>query len=597
MRGSQQRSGSSADRPPVLQHTGRVRTSLVARARLGACAALVIVSALAACKEGPAEPKGGIDPVEELKTIALDTFARTSVDSWGAAPIGGTWIYSSHDRTRYQVDGSVGKIIVPGTSPQVVLLDSVDAVTASGTVSFSIDQRPDNPERFHKVEVYTRRRDGVAGENYYRYSVRAFGTGQIDLRLEKSVEGVNAWVSEPVTIATTWQPGDRYWIRWDALGTSPTAVLRMKLWQHGAPEPSTWQLVVASNEPALDAGGTIGFRVSGPSADQVTYPITFAFDDLELEPVPAAGNRPTARFTTTGLSRASVPMTFDASTSAGPAGDQSLTYQWEFGDGAMGSGVTATHTYTAAGSYTVRLTVIDGSGAASTAATATLDIQPGDPNLLVSDSFTRQLMGRWGSADAGGVWNRSSTPGIFDVGDGRGMITARPGSNHNIVATTGYGVNVTGLIAFGISKAPDEATRFHTVETYARRDDRVRDGFNYYRYRVRLFGNGAMDLRLLKTADSTSEFLTDNVPITGTWQVGKRYWIRWEAVGTSPATTLAMKVWEDGTAEPAAWQLTTTVDEPRLDGGGTTGVRVEASPWASAESVVFQFDDLTYRVK
>ncbi len=50
---------------------------------------------------------------------------------------------------------------------------------------------------------------------------------------------------------------------------------------------------------------------------------------------------------------------FDGSASADPNGD-ALTYSWDFGDGATGSGVSPTHTYAAAGVYEVTLVVNDG---------------------------------------------------------------------------------------------------------------------------------------------------------------------------------------------------------------------------------------------
>ena len=40
-----------------------------------------------------------------------------------------------------------------------------------------------------------------------------------------------------------------------------------------------------------------------------------------------------------------------------------VSYSWNFGDGGTGSGVTASHTYLAAGTYTIRLTVTDSAGA------------------------------------------------------------------------------------------------------------------------------------------------------------------------------------------------------------------------------------------
>lgn len=59
------------------------------------------------------------------------------------------------------------------------------------------------------------------------------------------------------------------------------------------------------------------------------------------------------------------PMTFDGSLSTGAV----LSYLWDFGDGATGSGVTPTHTYSAAGIYTVTLTVQGSCGSPSIATT------------------------------------------------------------------------------------------------------------------------------------------------------------------------------------------------------------------------------------
>ncbi|MFC1717049.1 PKD domain-containing protein [Candidatus Poribacteria bacterium] len=55
-------------------------------------------------------------------------------------------------------------------------------------------------------------------------------------------------------------------------------------------------------------------------------------------------------------------ITFDGSGSLDPDGDSAMTYLWDFGDNTTGSGVNPTHTYVSEGTYTVTLTVDDGSG-------------------------------------------------------------------------------------------------------------------------------------------------------------------------------------------------------------------------------------------
>jgi hypothetical protein len=58
-------------------------------------------------------------------------------------------------------------------------------------------------------------------------------------------------------------------------------------------------------------------------------------------------------------------MQFNGSKSHDPDGNIA-SYQWDFGDGKTGSGVTVNYAYTAAGTYTVTLTVTDNNGATAT---------------------------------------------------------------------------------------------------------------------------------------------------------------------------------------------------------------------------------------
>ncbi|MFB7513482.1 ThuA domain-containing protein [Streptomyces sp. NPDC056144] len=83
-----------------------------------------------------------------------------------------------------------------------------------------------------------------------------------------------------------------------------------------------------------------------------------------------AGNRtPLAKIAATPDSgQGPLQVTFSAAGSADPDGD-GLTYAWDFGDGATGTGANPTHTYTVNGTYTARLTVSDPAGKAGIAST------------------------------------------------------------------------------------------------------------------------------------------------------------------------------------------------------------------------------------
>jgi VCBS repeat-containing protein len=71
------------------------------------------------------------------------------------------------------------------------------------------------------------------------------------------------------------------------------------------------------------------------------------------------------------------PVAFDGSGSSDPDGNI-VSYDWNFGDGSTGTGVTPSHTYAAAGGYNVSLTVTDDAGDTDTASTtATITDQSG----------------------------------------------------------------------------------------------------------------------------------------------------------------------------------------------------------------------------
>lgn len=153
--------------------------------------------------------------------------------------------------------------------------------------------------------------------------------------------------------------------------------------------PTFGQRVSFDGSSSSDPDGTIvsyawafgdGTTASGPTASHVypvagSYPVSLTVtDDDGLSAtrsvtltVSAENKPPTAAFT---LARTLMSVTVDASMSSDP--EQTIaSYTWTWGDGTIGSGVTASHTYSAGGAYSIGLTVTDGGGLTATATQAT----------------------------------------------------------------------------------------------------------------------------------------------------------------------------------------------------------------------------------
>src|SRR6185295_10243837 len=157
------------------------------------------------------------------------------------------------------------------------------------------------------------------------------------------------------------------------------------------------------------AGTMVTFIASRVSGDAVNQDGFLSQASIRLTPVgtvtapPSAGGGtavPTGSFTSSpsspGLNQ---NVFFNASQSTAAAGHTITTYDWNFGDGNLGFGVTTSHAYTRAGTYTVTLTVFDDLGqagvktgtvtvaATSGALVAEFTSSPSDPSIGQTVNF------------------------------------------------------------------------------------------------------------------------------------------------------------------------------------------------------------------
>jgi large repetitive protein len=88
---------------------------------------------------------------------------------------------------------------------------------------------------------------------------------------------------------------------------------------------------------------------------------------------------------------------------------------------------------------------------------------------------------------------------------------------------------------------------------------------------------------------SGSEVTVPNVTVTA----GGRYALRFQVSGASP-TVLSAKAWQVGSAEPVAWQLTSSDSDPALQGPGAVGVNLYL-PGIATQPLNATVDDVEVR--
>ncbi|WP_157631266.1 S8 family serine peptidase [Catelliglobosispora koreensis] len=120
--------------------------------------------------------------------------------------------------------------------------------------------------------------------------------------------------------------------------------------------------LILSANPGWTAQQVRDRMVADSTPNKVTNPGTGSPNRLLYVVNGPPGNQPPVASFTHNCGTGSLSCTFNGSGSSDPDGTIA-SYAWNFGDGTTGTGATVSHTFAAAGSYTVTLTVTDNGGA------------------------------------------------------------------------------------------------------------------------------------------------------------------------------------------------------------------------------------------
>ncbi len=219
------------------------------------------------------------------------------------------------------------------------------------------------------------------------------------------------------------------WVRGQVTGTNPTTI-KLKAWSDGTPEPSDWDYTTTDSTGVLQAPGAAGL-LSWLGPDWNQGPITVSFDDFNVTS-PISGTVPSAPIANFSAvqSSGSLAVKFTDTSTGGAA----TSWWWDFGDGSGSTSQNPSHTYSAPGSYQVKLIATNNGGFTSKTSTVTVTAPPGPPSTYHTLAPARILDTRSGTGLVGKFV--STVPRSFAVAGAGGVPS-------NAVAVTGN-LTVTG---------------------------------------------------------------------------------------------------------------------------------------------------------
>lgn len=237
--------------------------------------------------------------------------------------------------------------------------------------------------------------------------------------------------------------------------------------------------------------------------------------DLTHPIVTGTGGTPTANFTfaATGLTVAFTDTSTDS-------GGSITSYAWTFGDGATSTAASPSHSYAAAGTYSVTETVTDGASGKTSTKTVSVTVSPSGGTPVANFTFTTSgLTASFTdtSTDTGGSIGTRS----WNFGDGGSSTATSP--SHTYAASGTYSVSET--VTDSVSGASNTKTVSVTVSTSSQ-----------------LLGNTGLESGAASPWTLTSGVLCSNSSCTGETAHGGSWFLWLDGYGSAHTDSAAQSV-------------------------------------------------------
>ena len=512
-----------------------------------------------------AEPAGTI--------VASDSYGRTAADRWGAAESGGFWALSGA-AADFDVANGMGtvRIGVAGQTRAASLLSvSVRDVDIRARIQTDKAAVGGNQNAWLVARQ-------VALGTEYRVRIRQADSGLIYLNAARVVGNAETYLSGDVVVqGVAHVPGSFLMVRAEVAGVAPVSI-RVKVWANGSQEPAAWNYAVTDGSNLLLRPGAVGVRAYVQGGTTNT-PITYGFDDFTVTTV--SPSAPIADFTWTQVTDTLEVQFTDTSM------NEIDSWTWDFGDGNSSTAQNASHTYATSGSYIVTLTVSGPGGIDSEAKTIVVTDPVPPPTIYAQDVFERTVSGGWGSADIGGPYTGTGSAANFTVTGGTGQMTLPAAGATRAQYLAGLAQRDVDIRFRVAADKLAQGGNGQFVYAVARR---IGAG-NEYSAKLRIASDGRLYVNVSRFSNGAETVLGSVIQVPNvTLTPGAALWLRMTVIGADP-TTIRIKAWADGTAEPSTWLITLTDSFASLQVQGGVGLRGYLGGQATNAPVLLSFDD------